>query len=48
VSDLGHEEEIYGVATAKIRGEELEQKEIKLKNVEICNEFAVNLGYVNL
>lgn len=46
VSDLGHEEEIYGIAACKIRASDLE-KEIKLKNVEIKNDYSVNLGTVS-
>lgn len=46
VSDLGHEEEIYGIATCKIRASDLE-KEVKLKNVEIKNDYSVNLGTVS-
>lgn len=46
VSDLGHEEEIYGVASCKLRASDLE-KEVRLKNVEIKNDYSVNLGSVN-
>ena len=48
VSDLGHEEEIYGVAVCKFRSSELEQKELKFKNVLIKNDYSVNLGVVSL
>lgn len=48
VSDLGHEEEIYGSTTCKLRPQDLEQKEVKFKNIEIKNDYSVNLGCVTL
>lgn len=33
VSDLGHEEEIYGTAMCKVKGSEVAQQTVKIKNV---------------
>lgn len=48
VSDLGHEEEIYGTTICKLRAQDLDQKEVKFRNAEIKNDYSVNLGLVSL
>ena len=48
VSDLGVEEEVYGIAVCKTRVTDLNKQEIKFKGVEIKNEHDVPLGVINL
>ena len=36
------------MASCKVRAQDLSQKEIKFKNIEIKNDFSVGLGFVSL
>lgn len=48
VSDLGQEEEIYGSTVCKVNGSSLTQQPLKLKNLDIFNEYEIALGNISL
>lgn len=48
VSDLGHEEEIYGTATCKVKASEVVNGAVRLRNIEIVNDYSVILGNFSL
>ena len=48
VSDLGQEEEIYGSTLCKVKGSDLGQQPLKLKNLDIINDYEISLGNISL